>query len=267
MGSIKLEGKLVWITGASSGLGRELALAACRKGARVVISSSQYNKLERTMQECRRITDTCYFLLLDQSRPGDIASAVKRVTEKHGQVQVLINNAGVSQRAGIMETTEETLRQIMEIDFFSAALLTRELLPGMIKAGGGQIAVTSSVTGHYGFQLRSGYAAAKHALHGWFETLALEHAKDNIGVTIVCPGKIKTPISLSALRGDGKPWGIMDKSQENGLSAQKCAQVYIKAIEKRRCHLLIGGREVLAARLKALFPKLVRRALLAADPH
>lgn len=257
MGHFSLNDKLVWITGASSGIGRELALLCCLKGARVIISSSRVDKLEKTLIDCRRITDSCHFVLLDQSRPQDIPDAVKRVTERHGPVRVLINNAGISQRSVIMDTTEETLRQIMEVDFFSAALLTRELLPGMIESGGGQIAVTSSVTGHFGFPLRSGYAAAKHALHGWFETLALEHARDNIGVTLVCPGKINTPISLAALKGDGRPWGMMDPSQERGMSATKLAMAYIKAVEWRKPHLLIGGKEVLAARLKPLFPRLI----------
>ena len=256
MGQLQLEGKLVWITGASSGIGRELALIAAISGARVILSSSTYEKLEKVWNECRIINPHCYMRLLDLSVPADIPEVVDFVLKKYGPVDVLINNGGISQRSLITETSEETIRKVMEIDFFGPALLTKAILPSMIANGGGHIAVTSSFTGLFGFPLRCGYCAAKHALNGFFETVRAEHFKDRINVTIVCPGRINTPISKSAVNGEGKSHGVMDPGQANGMPARECALQYMKAIRKNKKLVIIGRADKIMPRLKRFFPSL-----------
>ena len=126
----------------------------------------------------------------------------------------------------------------------------------MQKQKSGHIIVTSSIAGKFGFYLRSAYSASKHALHGFYESLLLEEAKNNIYVTIACPGKINTPISKSALKGDGSAHGEMDHNQETGMSVEECVKQLIRATQKRKKEVLIGNKEIKAVTLKRFFPRL-----------
>ncbi len=171
-----------------------------------------------------------------------------------GKVDVLINNGGISQRSLVVETPVEVDRMIMEIDFFGGVVLTKKLLPGMIARKYGHIIVTSSVTGIFGFPLRSAYSAAKHAIHGFYETLWAELHEQGIRVTIVCPGRVRTDISLYALTKDGQPYGMMDHGQDSGLSAGKCALKIMEAVRRNKVEVYIGGKEVIMVYMKKYFP-------------
>ncbi len=154
----------------------------------------------------------------------------------------MVNNAGISQRSLVVDTQTTVDRKIMEVNYFGTVNLTKKLLPLMLANGGGKIAVISSITGKFGFPLRSAYAASKHALHGFFETLQLElKPEDNIFITILCPGRIKTNISRNALIYDGSIYGKMDEGQEQGMSADICAQKIVKAISQKKREVYIGG--------------------------
>ena len=136
----------------------------------------------------------------------------------------------------------------------------------MIASGGGVIAVTSSLTGKFGFPLRSAYSASKHALHGFFETLRLEYKKNNIKVTIVCPGLINTNISYKALAKGGVLHGKMDKKQENGMPVEKCAKLYLQAIENNKKEVLIGKSDKSMVYLKRFFPALFYKLIGKVNP-
>lgn len=243
--------KVVWITGASSGIGEELARQVSLKGALVVLSSRNEQALcevkDKLFQPEKQLV-----LPLDLEK-GDFNNAVLLVLEKYGRIDVLVNNGGVSQRSSVSETPISVDRKIMEINYFGPVGLTKAVLPEMLKQGSGHIVVISSIAGKFGFFLRSSYSAAKHALYGFFESLLLEVENKNISVTIASPGQINTPISLHALTADGKPHGAMDNNQARGMSVKTCVEQLLKAIERKDKEVLIGGKELFAVHIKRFF--------------
>ncbi|MFC2104920.1 SDR family oxidoreductase [Bacteroidota bacterium] len=248
--------KVVWITGASSGIGEALTYEFAKQGAKLIISSNQQAELETVKANCNSIGTDCFIQFLDITEIGKMQSITDSIIEKFGKIDVLINNAGISQRSLVVETPIEVDRKIMEIDYFGTIALTKTVLPYMIKSGGGYIAATSSISGKFGFPLRSAYSAAKHALHGFFETLRSEVDDYNIKVLIAFPGRIKTNISLHALTKDGTAHGKMDKGQNTGISVEKCAKQYVNAIRKDKKEVLIGASELLMVYIHKFFPKL-----------
>lgn len=248
--------KVVWITGASSGIGLWLMKLLYGEDARLIVTSSNKEKLRQAMGSISQSGTPIKML------PGDLSDgeAAKKLAGQalaiYGKIDVLILNAGKSQRGYAAETQEHVDREIMELDYFSNVLIVKELLGAMKNNGGAHIAVTSSITGVFGFPLRSAYAAAKHALHGYFESLSLEERKNNIYVTIVCAGRIRTEISKSALLGDGKPYQKMDDGQDKGMPAELCARKYLEAIQRKKREVYIGRKEILMVYIKRFFPSL-----------
>lgn len=256
------ENKVVWITGASSGIGEALAVAFAKEGAKLVLSSRRKEELERVKLHCRLNDNNCLVLpfdLLEIPKNGNLADLV---IKKFGSIDVLVNNGGISQRSFAKDTPIDIDRKIMEVNFFSAIALTKSVLPYMIKQKSGHFIIISSISGKFGFFLRSAYSASKHALHGFFESLRMEVFNDNIGVTIVCPGKIKTSISVNAINENGEKHNKMDISQENGLSADICAAQILDAVKKNKVEVFIGGSELKAIWVKRFFPKLFYKLIL-----
>lgn len=247
--------KIVWITGASSGIGEAVALALVEQGATVIASSSNPEKLEKSRTKAAD-PDRFFVVPMDLAQPESIEAAARKVMEQFGRVDILINNAGISQRSTVLETPIENDRKIMEIDYFGTVILTKLVLPHMISQGGGHILCTSSLAGVFGFPLRSAYSAAKHALHGFFESLRIEYYQQNIKVGIIIGGRIRTPISFSALTGDGKAYGKMDEGQENGISPEKAARQILKGIRRNKHEIKVGGYELLMVAIKRWFPRL-----------
>ncbi|HSH51568.1 MAG TPA: SDR family oxidoreductase [Bacteroidales bacterium] len=250
------QNKVVWITGASSGIGEALAYELAHQQAIAILSSNQPEELKRVKNNYDKIGGESYIQFLDITEIDKMGSITKAIINKFGRIDVLINNAGISQRALALETSLEIDRKIMEIDYFGIIALTKTVLPHMIKAKSGYIAVTSSISGKFGFPLRSAYAAAKHALHGFFETLRAEIFNDHIKILIAFPGRVKTNISLHAITKDGTAHGKMDEGQNTGIDAQKCAKQYLKAIRKDKKEVLIGSSELLMVYIHKFFPKI-----------
>lgn len=242
---MKFENKVVWITGASSGIGEALAYEFTREGAKTILSSNEPQELERVKKRCGEMGGESSVLFLDLLDSQSLVSTVKTAIGVFGWIDILINNAGLSHRSFVIDTNVDFDRKIMEIDFFSYVILTKNILPHMLERGGGQIAATSSITGLFGFPLRSAYSAAKHAVKGFFETLGIELRDKNIYVTVAYPGRIKTNISFRALTKDGSPQGKMDKSLAAGIPVEKCAKKYLHAIYKKKREVLIGGKELI----------------------
>jgi len=253
---VSFKNRLVLITGASSGIGRAITLQLAREGAKLVIADKASDGLIAVRGECLKFTSFCETISFDLLNPTEVTNAANEILSKYGPVYLLINNGGISMRSLAIETPIEIDRKIMEIDFFSYVILTKALLPSMIEQNEGFIGVTSSLSGKFGFPLRSSYAAAKHAIQGYYETLRIELKDAGISVTIAYPGSINTSISVNAIEKDGKPHGIMDPAQKNGMSAEDCAKRYIKAIKKGRPEVLIGGKEFIMFHLKRFFPRL-----------
>lgn len=262
--------KVVWITGASSGIGEALTYEFAKRGAKLILSSRRKEELERVKGNCfAPAQPNIRILPLDLSQPATLQLTTEAAVQLFGHVDLLINNGGISQRSLAKETTLEVDRKLMEVDYFGTVALTKYLLPHFLRQKHGHIAVVSSVMGIIGTPYRSGYAAAKHALHGFFDSLRAELWEDckKIYITIVCPGWIKTSGTLNALTGDGSSLNEMDKTTGNGIAAPDFARRMIKALEDKKEEVYIGGsKEVMAAYLKRFLPgvfsKIVRKAVV-----
>ncbi len=259
-----LKDKIVWITGASSGIGEALAYALSKKDALLILSSRKVQKLEQVRQNCEH-PERHEILPLDLKEVDGLKEKAGQALSFRGRVDILINNGGVSQRARADETSIDVDRDLMDINYFAPVALTKAVLPSMQARKQGHIVVVSSLTGKFGVPYRSGYAASKHALHGFFDTLRAEIWRDKIFVTIVCPGYIKTDISVNALTGDGTAQGTMDKGQANGLSAESCARRIVRAMEDGKDEALIGGAETLGVYIKRFFPGYFNRMVRTQD--
>lgn len=248
--------EVVWITGATSGIGEALAHAWAAAGARLVLSARRSHELERVRAALPN-ADEHLLITLDMTRPEHFDAARQRVEQHFGQLDILINNAGITQRARVMESSIDVDRRIMEVDFFGVIGLTRCLLPWMKQQGRGQLVVISSLVGELPTPKRAAYSAAKHALHGWFEALRAEESHW-LDITLAMPGFVQTQVSINALAGDGRPHGQMDAVQANGMSAEQCAKRIFKAVRRRRPQVIIAGPEGAAVYLKRLWPGLYR---------
>jgi short-subunit dehydrogenase len=250
-----LSNKVVWITGASSGIGEEMARQAAASGASVILSARKVDALN-TIKGSLINPEKHMVLELDLERSGNFQELAEKVVDSYGKIDILINNGGLSQRSKASETALDVDRRIMEINYFGNIALSKAVLPYMIKQKSGHFIVISSISGKFGFFLRSAYAASKHALHGFYESLLLEEENNGIKVTIVCPGKINTPISMNALTGEGSAHGVMDHNQETGMPAEECVRQLFVAAAKNKKEVLIGNKEILAVKIKRLFPAL-----------
>lgn len=251
--------QVVWITGASTGIGEALALEFARQGARLVLSARNVLALERVQAACAPAP--ALVVPLDITDAASLPAAVELVLAHYGRLDVLFNNAGLSQRSLALETTLAVDRQLMEVNYFGTVALTKAVLPHLLRQGSGQIVVVSSLVGKFGSPYRSAYAASKHALHGFFDSLRAELTDKGIGVTLICPGFIRTNISVNALTGDGAPLGTMDDATNQGMVPAVFAQRALRAVAKGRNEVYIRGRETMGVLLKRLSPGLFAQLL------
>ena len=247
----------VWITGASSGIGEACAYRYAAQGARLILTSSSAERLEKVAEKCRAAGATQVVVLpYDFSSNDDIEALVQSAWDATEGIDIVMLNAGISQRTNVEDTSMEMVRKIMEVNYFAPVAIAKEILPKMLKRGGGKIAVTTSIAGRFGFPLRCGYSSSKFALYGFFETLQAEYYDAGIRVTIVCPGRIQTNISRYALDKGGKPHGVMDPGQAGGMTAEAAARVITRAIAKEKKEVLVGRKELLMVYIKRFFPGL-----------
>lgn len=251
--------QIVWVTGASSGIGKACAESWARRGATVVLSARKAETLDAVASPLRDNGADVHVVTLDLSNSDSLQAVAQHVEEKIGPVDVMVHCGGISQRSKAIETDLDVDRRVMEIDYFGTLALTKALLPGMVKRGRGHFVVVTSLMGLFSSPFRSGYCGAKHALHGFFESLRAEHHDDGLKVTMVCPGFIRTNISLNAVVGDGSQQGTMDAKTGAGMTAEQCAERMVKAVERNKAEVLIGRYEILAAYIKRLSPALLRR--------
>jgi dehydrogenase/reductase SDR family protein 7B len=250
-------GKTVWITGASSGIGAALARALAARGARLLLSARSADKLEAVRKSCNT-PDEHLCLIMDLADQASIEAAWSRLQEMPREVDILINNAGMTQRERVTETRMEVYRRLLEVNCLAAVNLTKKVLPGMLERGAGQIVAVSSLMGKFASPQRSGYAAAKHALQGFMDALRAEVHDSGIQVLVASPGFVNTDVSRNALRGDGTLHGKMDPGQAAAISAENCAGQIIAAMAKGRAEVFPGGKERIGLLLNRLSPALLR---------
>ncbi len=246
--------KIYWITGASSGIGEALAYQLARRGNKLILSGRNIKALEQVKVNCGNAA--VQILPFDMEEIGEFAKIAATAWGYFGRIDVLVNNAGFSQRSLAIDTPEALENRIFRVNYFAPVALSKALIPYFVQQGRGHIAVVSSIAGKFGFPLRSSYAASKHALHGYFEALRLELSQVPVYITLICPGRVKTNISLNAVLADGSKHGVMDDGQRKGISAASCASVIVRAIEKKKYEVLAGGAELIPVYLKRFVPSL-----------
>ncbi len=251
---------VIWITGASSGIGEAAAKKFSKAGYALILSARNEPELHRVKQACAFPAD-CQILPLDLASSADFSAKVGTALSFYGQVDILLHNGGISQRSLIKDTLLEVDRRLMEVNYFGTVALTKAILPHFLARKKGQFGVVTSLVGKFGSPYRSSYAGAKHALHGFFDTLRAEHHQDGISVTLICPGFIRTQVSINAVTGDGSPLGEMDQAQDQGMSPEACAEAIFRALVKKKEEVYIGGKETLAVYLKRFLPGLFSRIL------
>jgi dehydrogenase/reductase SDR family protein 7B len=242
---------IVWITGASSGIGASLARSFSAAGATVILSARNIEELEKVAKSCVGKT---FVLPLDLIAIDTFDAAVKTVVDTFGRIDVLVNNGGISQRGTAVETQLDVDRKIMEVNYFGNIALSKKVAPIMQQQQSGRIVVISSLSGKFGFHLRSAYSASKFALIGFYESMRLEEEKNNIQIHLVFPGFIATEISKHALHADGKVHNKMDNHQLKGISADECAKQLIKGVSKNKRDIYIGGKELMSIWIQRFCP-------------
>lgn len=256
--------KVIWITGASSGIGEALAYALNQRDARLILSARRREVLQKVKQHCSHAADI-HVLPLDLSEAEKLPRKAQEALGIYGHIDYLFNNGGISQRSLAIDTQMKVIRKVMEVNFFGAVALTKAVLPSMIERQSGHIVVTSSVMGKFGTRLRSSYASSKHALHGYFDCLRQEVHEHNIGVSLVCPGYIKTDVTKNALEGDGSKHQKMGRGQQHGMPPDQFAEKLLPKIANEQNEIYIGGKEILGIYLKRWVPNLLNKILLKSE--
>lgn len=250
--------KVIWITGASSGIGEATSIALSSLGAKLILSSRDESSLLKVAAKCKGQTSV---LTLDLTDINSFSEKVEMAIKAFGHIDILINNGGISQRSLAAETGLELDRKVMEVNYFGNIALTKAILPHFHSRKEGRIVVISSLSGKFGFYLRSAYAASKFALVGFYESLRLEEEKNNLHVHLVFPGFIRTNISKNALSADGIAHGKMDENQDKGMTAEECANHLIKGILKDKRDIFIGGKEMMSLKIQRFFPNLFHKII------
>lgn len=228
----------------------------------MILSSRNEPELNRVAAACAQSGAASVLVQpLDLGRQDLIPDIAADVLKKVGKIDYLINNGGISQRALALDTSLEVDKKLMSINYFGTVCLTKAVLPAMITHQLGHIVTITSLTGKFGSPYRSSYAASKHALHGFFDSLRAELAETPIRITLVCPGYVRTNVSINALTGNGAQLGTMDEATDKGMAPERLANGILKAIEANREEVYFGGREVLGVYLKRFFPRYFSRVI------
>lgn len=252
---LQFKEKTVLITGGGTGIGEAMAYEYAKKGANVILTGRREATLENVQKKCVELGVKSWYKTVDMEKQESIDNLVQWINENGMSIDFLLLNAGISQRALTLDTDISVDRRLMEVNYFGGIYLVKSLKDMFLKRGV-HIAVVSSVSGVFGFPVRSAYCASKHAIHGFYETIALEYPQ--IKTTILIPGRIHTDVSKNALDGNGNATGIMDPGQANGYNVNKCARVAIKAIARGKHSKVIGGFDTIMVPFYKYIPWLFR---------
>jgi dehydrogenase/reductase SDR family protein 7B len=256
----KFENKVFWITGASSGIGEDLAYTLSKLGAKLILSARNEEKLNEVKKSCKN-PEAHLVVPIDLEKNENFEAEVNIALEHFGKIDNLILSGAVGQFEMAINTNPEIERKIFETNYFGTVSLAKAILPSMFKCRSGHIVVISSLMGKFGPPMRTSYAASKHALHGYFDSLRAEIWREGIFVTIVCPGFIKTNISKNYLDGKGNRWDYIDKDHQNAMSPEKCSGKILKAIASEKYEVNVAGKEVFAVFVKRFFPRILIRIM------
>lgn len=265
MGNANFKDKVVVITGASSGIGRELAYRMTEQGAKLSLAARDVERLGAVGTECGKRGGQAIVVPTDVAEQAQCESLIRNTVETFGGIDILVNNAGVSMWAYFEEITDLSIfEKIMRVNYFGSVYCTYYALPHL-KAARGQIVAVSSLTGKNGVPTRSGYAASKHAMVGFFDTLRIELADDDVAVTMIYPDFVATETRIRAFGLDGKPLGQSPVREKEIMSVEECVNLMLPAIQKRKRELVMTLRAKVGQFVKPFAPKLIdsiaRRAI------
>jgi short-subunit dehydrogenase len=249
-----ISGQVIWITGASSGIGEALAYELSAYENTLILSARNEERLKEVKSSCADPSKV-HLLPMDLGNFELMSTLVNRAIAATGSIDILLNNAGISQRSLLVDTQFEVYKKLMDINYLGTVALTKALLPHFIAQRKGHFVTITSLMGRFGSPFRSGYCGAKHALHGFFDVLRMEHVQDNIQVTLVCPGFIKTNVAINALTADGSPQNSNDHATNKGMAPAVFSKKMIDAVARKKFEVYIGGKEVYGIYVKRFFPK------------
>ncbi len=255
MNNSEFKDKVIWITGASSGIGEQLSKQLSALGAKLVLSARREDELQRVAAQCSNNANIM-ILPLDLAKVENAPALVDQIIARFSRIDILINNAGVSQRSKAIQTDVSLDRMFMEVNFMSSVILTKAVLPQMIKNQSGHIVAVSSILGDFGLALHSTYSAAKHATNAFFESLREEVKNQHIDITIISPGFIKTNVALNAITHEGTKYNVNSPAQEKGMEASECAAKIINAVASKKRSSYIGRVELLMVPIHHYAPRL-----------
>ncbi len=250
------DGKVIWITGASSGIGEALAVLLSKYDTDLILTARRETELNRVKNRCR-YPERIMVLPADLSDYENFAPLLGQIQQRFKRLDMLVNNAGVGQRGFANDTIPSVDEKILHTNVFAPIYLSKLVLPLFSQQNSGHIVTISSVCGYVPVPGYATYCASKHAMQGYFNTLRAEVSQDNITVTVVCPGYIDTNFSYAAFNADGTHHNKRDRAPNHGMSAERCAQKIIRGVAKKRSEVKMGGPEVLAVYLSRFFPRLL----------
>ncbi|RKD88322.1 SDR family oxidoreductase [Mangrovibacterium diazotrophicum] len=231
-----MKNKVVIITGASSGIGKALAYEFASKGAKLVLAARRIELLQELKQE---ITNTEVVIHpTDVSREDDCKSLIEKAISTFGQIDILINNAGISMRAIFEDVELDVLHKLMDVNFWGTVYCSKYALPHLLKTKGSLVGIIS-IAGFVGLPGRTGYAASKFAIRGFLDTVRIENLRNGLHVLVAAPGFTASDVRKSALTAHGNNQGETPRNEEKMMSAEVCAQHIVKAIEKRKRQLIL----------------------------
>lgn len=248
--------KVVWVTGASSGIGEAICKAFAKLNCKLVLSARRENELQRVKSELGLDENEVMILPMDLEKVDDANDWVSQIVKKFGSIDLLVNNGGISQVSLVEETTEAVERKIMEVNYFGNVKLAKVVAEQMKKQGSGKIVVTTSILGKFSLPFHSTYAASKHALYGFYDSFRLELKKYGVSILLIAPGFINTNVAVNSVTGDGSLLEKDSPAQMNGMKTNVFAKKVIAAIKQDKNHKYIGSKEILAVPFKLIFPNL-----------
>ncbi|HCY46518.1 MAG TPA: short-chain dehydrogenase [Flavobacteriales bacterium] len=258
-------GKTVFVTGASSGIGEAMVRNLAASPCTIFIGARSTDKLKSLKKELETNDVKIHVIPMDLANSKSLIDAFNELSRKTDRLDLLINNGGISQRGLAKDTEFSVVNRIMQVNFLGTVEWTTHCMPLLLKADKAHIIAISSVVGEYGFPLRSAYAASKHALKGYFQSMQLE--PDSPSVSIVSPGRITTNISINALTSEGKKHGEMDAGQAGGITAEKAAEKILRGAAKRKSNIFIGSGEIVLLYISRYLPPLYRKIAKNISPN
>ncbi|MDG1477495.1 MAG: SDR family NAD(P)-dependent oxidoreductase [Vicingaceae bacterium] len=253
---MNLSNKVIWITGASSGIGEAIVYALAKENCKLVISARRIEELNRVKANTKLSDENILVLPIDLEEHQNAKDWTQKVVAKFNRIDILINNGGISQEGYALKTTAEVEQKIMNINYFGNVALSKAVAPIMQQQKSGKIAIITSIAGKFGQAGLSSYSASKHALYGFYDSFRLELKADNITVLLVSPGFINTNVTLNAVTGDGSIHNQNSPAQENGMKTAIFAKKFVSTLKSNRNHKYIGSKELLAVPFKTFFPNI-----------